>query len=634
VGRATISGGGEDGLYTAAVNYNTKGVAILREAINKELEKITERLAEIQEAIDDLDKQISDRKSELKDLQDALHQEMQRVMNTSPQIVTHPESGSFSPAAGSFLPMPGVFLPSMPHDDLQAAMDATQAKMDAIPDITDPGFKKAMFELIEHMAGTQQLMRMITVLETERDFLLFREEALNKRLEELADAIEDGQPQAMWCADLTEDLEGEIDTIEIKGAPDQILIGPGGASGFAQNKLANIMAMSYAQAGLAWALLPGWQKWRPTYRVGRIHSIDYSGNTASVELDDSRSIAQNLAVNQAELAGITVDYMDCNAWAFENNDRVVVEFPGQLWEGAKVIGFESNPKSCATNFYACGYKDYAPTNVETGYWNENYGKLIKYNHKGEKQWEVDGGSGGAYRGVAANKDAVYCINMPLLPPVATTSYLKKLDPETGQTIWQISATGSFNAVAVSENYVIVGMGGGLPMWGAVDLYDFDGGYAGGFLWPGSSGYYPAVLAVDTDQYGYIYAANRSGDVFCFSRTGDFIWSWGTNDGYQVNVLRSLRDGTVCFTKMLGNMKGQAYRLTTGMPVMELEIVPAVTIPFDISDMVAVHRMAVDHAGGFYRAEEEGLIAKSGGWSVNFGGYLTGICVEYMAETIE
>jgi hypothetical protein len=29
-----------------------------------------------------------------------------------------------------------------------------------------------------------------------------------------------------------------------------------------------------------------------------------------------------------------------------------------------------------------------------------------------------------------------------------------------------------------------------------------------------------------------------------------------------------------------------------------------------------------------------LIAKSGGWSVNFGGYLTGICVEYMAETIE
>jgi hypothetical protein len=348
VGRAEITGGGDNGLYTAAVKYNEKSVATLREAIEKELEKIAVRLAEIKIEIDDLNKQISERKSELKTLQDALHQEFERVMNTAPQVITHPESGSFLVSAGTFLPTPGIFLPSLPHDDLQSALDLTQAKFDAIPNISDKGLQQAMYNLIEHMAGTQQLMNMKTVFEKERDFLLFREEALNKRLEELSDAIEDGEPQAMWCADLSEELTGEVDTIEIKGAPDQILIGPGGASGFAQNKLANIMAMSYAQAGLAWALLPGWQKWRPTYRVGVIGSIDYDADTASVTLDAATSIAQRLNINQSTtLADIPVDYMYCNASAFEDGDRVVVEFPGQLWDtGPKVIGFETNPQTC------------------------------------------------------------------------------------------------------------------------------------------------------------------------------------------------------------------------------------------------------------------------------------------------
>jgi hypothetical protein len=177
-----------------------------------------------------------------------------------------------------------------------------------------------------------------------------RIQGLELRKVKLRDVAEAGEPQSMWCADLTEDLTGEVDTLEIKGAPDQILIGPAGASGFAQNKLAKVAAMSSAQAGLAWALLPGWQKWRPTYRVGTIHSIDYDADMASVTLDPATSIAQDLNVNQgetSELETIPVEYMTCNADAFENGDRVVVEFPGQLWEqGPKVIGFETNPQPC------------------------------------------------------------------------------------------------------------------------------------------------------------------------------------------------------------------------------------------------------------------------------------------------
>jgi hypothetical protein len=117
------------------------------------------------------------------------------------------------------------------------------------------------------------------------------------------------------------------------------------------------------------ATLPGWQKWKPMFRVGRITAIDYDADTASVELDEARSSAtgegtegspttgkdwdgppgdpQGLKVNQdMPLDQIPVVYMECNADAFEVGDRVIVEFPEQEWDNARVIGFESHPQEC------------------------------------------------------------------------------------------------------------------------------------------------------------------------------------------------------------------------------------------------------------------------------------------------
>jgi hypothetical protein len=47
--------------------------------------------------------------------------------------------------------------------------------------------------------------------------------------------------------------------------------------------------------------------------------------------------------------------MECNADAFEVNDRVLVEFVDQEWDNARVIGFESNPRRCSYDFYL-GYR--------------------------------------------------------------------------------------------------------------------------------------------------------------------------------------------------------------------------------------------------------------------------------------
>jgi hypothetical protein len=96
---------------------------------------------------------------------------------------------------------------------------------------------------------------------------------------------------------------------------------------------------------------PGWQKWKPTFRVGEVTSLDTDADTANVTLDDALSFDQGFDVNQeATLEDVPVEYMTCNAAAFEIGDRVVVAFTGQDWGSPKIVGFESNPRQCAYIF--------------------------------------------------------------------------------------------------------------------------------------------------------------------------------------------------------------------------------------------------------------------------------------------
>jgi hypothetical protein len=95
------------------------------------------------------------------------------------------------------------------------------------------------------------------------------------------------------------------------------------------------------------AVLPGWQKWKPTYRLGTITALDVEADTASVTLDAATSSAQGLNVNQAtSLTAVPVEYMTCNASAFEIGDACLVQFVGQDQAAPKVVGFKDHPKSC------------------------------------------------------------------------------------------------------------------------------------------------------------------------------------------------------------------------------------------------------------------------------------------------
>ena len=143
-------------------------------------------------------------------------------------------------------------------------------------------------------------------------------------------------------------------------------------------QLAPILGMTPAQAAFNWAILPGWQKWKPTYRVGEIIEINYDQNTADIELDEALSVAQSLNVNQAGyvwdeineewgieeskpiLYDVPVEYMLCDAGAFIEGDRVVVEFSNQNWEDAKVIGFEENPQPCSGPAFKVIDSEYNP----------------------------------------------------------------------------------------------------------------------------------------------------------------------------------------------------------------------------------------------------------------------------------
>ena len=152
-----------------------------------------------------------------------------------------------------------------------------------------------------------------------------------------------------WCADLTEDATGYVATLEIPGESDLILIAPGGRTPVlaTDGYLRSRSLMAPWQAYFNAAILPGWQKFKPTYRWGTITALDKDADTATVVLADARSSAQRLSVNQAStLVNVPVEYMECNSDAFEIGDNIVVKFIGQDWSAPRVIGFLDNPREC------------------------------------------------------------------------------------------------------------------------------------------------------------------------------------------------------------------------------------------------------------------------------------------------
>lgn len=190
--------------------------------------------------------------------------------------------------------------------------------------------------------------------EREKKIVLLSKLAMEKRKASLQSSKIDDSEKTIdaWCADFTEDLTGIVGTVEVPGEKQLVQIRPAfeGRADYSADRdgqLQQLTAMDYAGVYYNLAMLPGWQKWRPTYRYGTISNIDESTDTCDVALDYITSTQQGLGVNQSSsLSNVTVEYMDCNAKAFEDGDEVLVMFDNYDWNLPKVIGFKENPKPC------------------------------------------------------------------------------------------------------------------------------------------------------------------------------------------------------------------------------------------------------------------------------------------------
>lgn len=156
------------------------------------------------------------------------------------------------------------------------------------------------------------------------------------------------ETRQVWCADYTTDASGAVPTIEIAGEQPHILIAPSPAAHEGDpGQLTHRMAVRGPAAWYNAALLPGWQKYRPTYRSGVLAFIDRAAETATVQLDEVTSSAQSLPINQAPtLFNVPFEYMRCNSRAFNVGDEVVIRFDAQNWATPKVVGFMREPRPC------------------------------------------------------------------------------------------------------------------------------------------------------------------------------------------------------------------------------------------------------------------------------------------------
>ena len=311
MGKATIVGGGPDGLYSVALDYGS-------EARDARVAKITARLAELANTIGIL--------------QDAVDAQ---------QAIEDAQKGAVGAAIDAYA----------------AAREADAATLAAAL----AAYTAAATALAQEKQKTAELQWPLDLLKNEQAQLT--------KNQTYWDGLVLTETVPAWCADLTEDASGLVATIEIPGENALVLVAPAApAPGPTDGLLTAREVQSPEQVFWNAAVLPGWQKWKPTYRLGTITALDVEADTASVTLDAATSSAQGLNVNQAtSLTAVPVVYMSCNALAFEVGDRCVVAFTGQSQDAPKVVGFRDHPKACAPEFVLVPVAQQMPTEwVEEG----------------------------------------------------------------------------------------------------------------------------------------------------------------------------------------------------------------------------------------------------------------------------
>lgn len=177
---------------------------------------------------------------------------------------------------------------------------------------------------------------------------LISEDLANRKRQNQLEQVPESKELTVWCADYSLHLSGEVGLIDVNDEGGQgALIQPGFDDTAAYDPgrdgaLFPDIAQSGAQIYFNAAILPGVQKWKPRYRLGVITKL--SGDACDVDLEPAKSSAQGLDINASEsLRQVPIKYMDCNGFAFEEGDSVMVRFTKN---GPLVVGFSESPRGC------------------------------------------------------------------------------------------------------------------------------------------------------------------------------------------------------------------------------------------------------------------------------------------------
>lgn len=179
-----------------------------------------------------------------------------------------------------------------------ASIDTAIASMESdISDLED--------ELADLLAEDPIDVQAVTAKRFEIDVANLKLASLNKRKYYLEDNFPDDPTIRALCVDAADDLSGTVGIIDIDGTTDQLFIRPGFTDdavydGDRDGQLMPSIGGSPEQVLVNWMIFPGWQKFKPTYRTGKIiaDSLNFVANTCSVCLDTTFSSQQNLNINQ------------------------------------------------------------------------------------------------------------------------------------------------------------------------------------------------------------------------------------------------------------------------------------------------------------------------------------------------
>lgn len=319
---------------------------------------------------------------------------------------------------------------------LLAAGAATAAWGDAAAAGPDD-YQQALRRASEAELAAQKAAGVLQIADLDVSRLRLRDQQIRADIIRLQ-AVPEFIDTAAWCADLTEDLPPDAlvgllipgderhteppiirpaftDRAAYVAARDGILapVVPGAPASYARNTV----------------LLPGRQRWLPRHRIGTIVAV--SGDSCVVTLADQRSSRQQLPTVPLEggplegdpvtLHDVPIEYMSCNGAAFVIGDRVMVAFAAQDFNSPKVVGFYSNPRPCnvsaiavraryaivrctaTTDSYSAltgGTGTMSGTGQFTAQTAGGEAALIEYQASGSASIEIDSGRKGGTRSIS------------------------------------------------------------------------------------------------------------------------------------------------------------------------------------------------------------------------------------------